>query len=77
MARKFVDPEDDDLDGVIKMMENESKNCVHCAHYVGRRDGRESCAAFVKGIPTAIFLGEVVHDKRMFQQKNNLVFTGK
>lgn len=77
MANKFVDPEDTTLDGVISMMKNESKNCVHCQHYVGRRDGRETCAAFLKGIPTPIFLGEVVHDKPMFKQKTNIVFQGK
>ena len=74
---KFVDPEDTTLDGVIEMMNNADKNCVKCTHYFGKKGVRQTCAAFPEGIPTPIFLGEVVHDKRLFKQKNNLVFKGK
>lgn len=77
MAKQFVDPEDTTLDGVIKMMENEEWNCIHCKHYFGKKGVRQTCAAFPDGIPTSIYLGQVVHDKRMFKQKNNLIFEGK
>jgi len=74
---KFVDPEDTTLDGILEMNDNMQFNCTYCVHKLQNKGVRETCVAFPDGIPTPISLGEVVHNKPMFLQKNSIVFKGK
>lgn len=75
--KEHYSEEDELLDGLILMGKNRNKNCLSCIHKGKNVGPYTGCAAFPDGIPLPIELGEVVHDKPMFKQKNNIVFEAK
>lgn len=48
----------------------QSSRCLRCKHL---REGL-TCAAFTRGIPEKILLGEHLHTVPLENQKNNIVF---
>lgn len=68
--QKYSDPEERTLDQINEASENIDYWCVNCIHM---RD-MVFCDAFPDGIPSPILGGQVRHTKRMFGQKNDIVF---
>ena len=66
------DPEDSTLDAMMPSKIGET--CDDCVHLF---NNQVTCKAFPDGIPDAILVDDTVHDKKMFDQKNDFVFTPK
>jgi len=71
---KYKDPEEQTLDSVNTMPGNIDFSCFGCVHL--RKDGY-TCNAFPDQIPDSIRRGQRRHTKKMFGQKNDLVFARK
>ena len=50
-----------------------NSQCQTCKHYQLLR----RCPAFEKGIPDKIYFDEIIHDKPLKDQKNDIVFEEK
>ena len=75
--KEHYSEEDELLDALNLMGKNRAKNCLNCIHKGKDVGPYWGCPAFPEGIPLPIELGEVVHDKPMFQQKNKIAFEVK
>ena len=60
MAEINYDPENNVLDGVVKMLKNGERTCPYCVHF---RRKTITCKAFPDQIPEQFATGEAVHDK--------------
>ena len=70
VKRKYIDPEDVLLDGIIEAAKNSSTACDICKHF----NGKHGCTAFPDQIPVPILTGQVPHTKTMYGQKNKIIF---
>lgn len=68
--RYYSDDEDRQIDQVLTLLDNLDVCCYRCSHF----NGGVTCEAFPDQIPSSILTGQVRHEKRLFNQKNNLVF---
>jgi len=68
---EYLDEEDHTLDDIHALMENFDYNCYECKHLDEDRIG---CKVFPDQVPSSIITGKVRHDRRLFDQGNDLVF---
>lgn len=51
--------------------------CEICKHFTGfkKKNGiTQMCKAFPDGIPKEIILNNILHDQKMYNQKNDIIF---
>ena len=75
--KKFVDPEESTLDGVITLLKNWDTGCMVCKHLDRGSELLSQCAAFPDRIPDIYLFNEKVHSKPHSGQGNKIVFERK
>ncbi len=69
-----MEGEDELLDSTIAQFKTADYNCYLCKHL---NKDRISCKAFPDVMPSPILTGQVAHTKKMYNQKNDIVFEKK
>ena len=75
--KKFIDPEESTLEGVITMLKNRETGCMVCKHLDRSAPLLDKCKAFPDQIPDIYLLNEKVHSKPKSGQGNDIVFEHK
>ena len=73
--KPIVDEEESTISALLDSMSNIGFWCSDCKHK--HPDTYFTCDAFPEQIPDPILGGPVVHDKPMYEQKNDIIFEKK